>query len=536
MSVYVRPLSELLKATNSVEYNPARNAYEPEDDQLTGEEEAASSLQAEVIHYQAEPTAIEFHASPARVRGIMGPIGSGKSVACTAELLGQAISVYAFKGVRRSRYGVVRNTYPELKSTTIKTFMDWIPANCAKWNFGAPITCVLMIDNREKDGTIVQAEFVFLAMDKPKDVKKLKSIEFTGIWLNEASELPKAVLDMATGRIGRYPPKKQGGAHCRDFVVMDTNPPDDDHWWHNLAEEEKPEGYAFWQQPPAVLRLDNGEWIINPECENVGNQPKGARYWLDQIAGKTINWIQVFLQGKYGSVEDGKPVYPEWMPQVHLHDGPLPVNEGLPLILGWDFGRTPAVVICQLTIRGQFRVLDELVAVKMGIKQFANKVVKPYLNNNYNGLRTISYIDPAGANNQGEITDEITCLTELIDAGFVNTSPAPTNAFIPRRESVVDHMTTMIDGEPGFLVSSKCKYLRRGFNGRYKFRRMQVPGEELYSEAPIKNEVSHPHDALQYACLGSQGVDLVGESSTSIDRSAVSAAIASRGSRNWRTT
>lgn len=497
-------------------------------DQVTGEYvevDPGEETKAETINYQAEPTAIEFHASKARVRGILGPIGSGKSVACSAEIIGQSMQVYAFNGVRRSRYAIVRNTYPELKTTTIKTFQDWIPQGCAKWKMDAPITCTLSFE--QEDGNRVEAEFIFLALDRPKDVKKLKSLELTGVWLNEASELQKAVLDMATGRIGRYPPKNKGGSQCRDFVIMDTNPPDDDHWWHDLAEEEKPEGYQFWKQPAAVLQLANGDWVINPECENVIHQPKGANYWLDQIPGKTLNWIGVFLQGKYGSVEDGRPVYPEWMPQIHLHDGPLAVNEGLPLILGWDFGRTPAVVICQLTLRGQFRVLDELVAIKMGIDQFANKIVKPYLNNYYNGLRTISFVDPAGTTNQGEITDDITCLTTLLDAGF-NAQSAGTNAFLPRTQAVVEHLTTMIDGQPGFLLSSKCKYLRRGFNGRYKFRRMQVPGEELYSDSAIKNEVSHPHDALQYAALGCQHVDLMGEATTTIDRSSGS-------SRNWRT-
>jgi len=354
-------------------------------------------------------------------------------------------------------------------------------------------------------------------LDRPKDVKKLKSLELTGVWINEASEIPKAVLDMATGRIGRYPPKWQGGGAARDFVIMDTNPPDDDHWWHDLAEEEKPEGYEFFHQPPAVIENGNGEWCINPKCENVNNQPKGERYWLDQIPGKTRNWIGVFLQGKYGSVEDGKPVYPEWMPQLHLADAPLAVNESLPLLLGWDFGLTPAVVICQLTLRGQFRVLDELVSVRMGIKQFANHIVKPFINNKYNGMGIISFADPAGVD--GAQTDERTCFDELDAAGFPS-SPTITNSFIPRREAVAEHLTRLVDGQPGFLLSPTCRYLRRGFNGRYKFRRMQVPGEDLYSESAIKNEVSHPHDALQYVALGSKTMDLHQSQTTTVSRAA----------------
>ena len=38
------------------------------------------------IKYRAEKTALRFHRSEAFVRGLMGPIGSGKSVACTEEI------------------------------------------------------------------------------------------------------------------------------------------------------------------------------------------------------------------------------------------------------------------------------------------------------------------------------------------------------------------------------------------------------------------------------------------------------------------
>ena len=41
--------------------------------------------------YNAERTPALFHASDAFVRGLMGPVGSGKSVACCMEILSRAI-------------------------------------------------------------------------------------------------------------------------------------------------------------------------------------------------------------------------------------------------------------------------------------------------------------------------------------------------------------------------------------------------------------------------------------------------------------
>jgi hypothetical protein len=41
--------------------------------------------------------------------------------------------------------------------------------------------------------------------------------------------------------------------------------------------------------------------------------------------------------------------------------------------------------------------------------------------------------------------------------------------------------------------------LRKGFSGRYQYRRVKVSGAaERYHDEPDKNLYSHPHDALQY--------------------------------------
>ena len=60
-------------------------------------------------------------------------------------------------------------------------------------------------------------------------------------------------------------------------------------------------------------------------------------------------------------------------------------------------------------------------------------------------------------------------------------------------------MNTLRGGKPQLQLHSRCKMLRRGFQGRYQFRKLQVAGTaERYQETADKNEYSHPHDALQY--------------------------------------
>jgi hypothetical protein len=63
----------------------------------------------------------------------------------------------------------------------------------------------------------------------------------------------------------------------------------------------------------------------------------------------------------------------------------------------------------------------------------------------------------------------------------------------------------MTDGAPSVQLSPNCKTLRKGFNGAYKYRRLQIAGEERFTEKPDKNEFSHPHDALQYVALRLRG-------------------------------
>lgn len=438
--------------------------------------------------------ASRFHKSTAFVKGLMGPVGSGKSSTCVMEIVSQALKQKPFNGVRESRWAVIRNTYPELKSTTIKTWQNWVPEELCPIKWDAPITARFKVKD-VGDGTSLDLEVIFLALDKAQETGKLRSLELTGAWINECSEVPKEIFDMVTQRVGRFPPKTKGGPSY-PCILLDTNPPDDEHWYYKFAEEQTPEGWEFYRQAGGLYK-EGGEYKPHPDAENISNLTGGYEYYLRQLGGKTDDWVSVFLMGDYGTTADGKPVYPEYNDRVHTAETELKPILGLPIILGWDFGLTPAVAICQMTPRGQFIVLEELVAEDMGIRQFATDVVKPVLVNKYAKHKLESCGDPAGMNRAQ--TDERTCFQELLESG-IPTSPANTNDFIPRRESVAFFLNRMAAGEPGFLLDPRCKTLRKGFIGGYRYERLKVSGE-IYKERPVKDRFSHIHDALQYACL-----------------------------------
>ena len=448
------------------------------------------------IEYEAAPVISRFHASDAVVRGLMGPVGSGKSVACCLEIFYRAISQRANEhGVRKSRIAVVRNTFPELKTTTIKTWQDWFPESVCPISWGSPITGRLRIPL--PDGTKVDAEILFMPLDKPADVKKLLSLELTMGWINEAREIPKEIVDGMTMRIGRYPAKRDGGPTWVG-VFMDTNPPDDDHWWYNMCEVEQPKGWDFFRQPGALIK-EGEHWMPNPEAENAHHQPLGYQYWLNMVPGKSLDWINVYVLGNYGTIEDGKPIYPEWNDERHMAKEPLEPYKGIPLRLGFDFGLTPACAFFQVSPKGQIRVLDECVSADMGIRRFVKELVRPMLLNKYDGMPIISHGDPAGS--QRAQTAEDTCMQVLAEEG-IPTEGAYTQEYIARRESVAGFLTSIdIDGDPGFLMSPTCKVLRKGFNGAYKYERIQMAGEARFRDKPAKTMSSHIHEALQYGVM-----------------------------------
>jgi hypothetical protein len=471
--------------------------------------------------YIPEPTASAFHASDAFVRGIMGPFGSGKSVACIMEALSRAHEQIPNKmGVRRTRWAFVRNTYPELLSTTLNTWKDWVPEEICPIKRSPRLMATL--DQELGDGTRIWMEVIFLALDTEADVGKLKSLELTGVFLNEASEIPREVLEVATSRVARFPSKDDGGFNWTG-VIMDTNPPAIGHWWQELDETLKPDRYEFFRQPPALLLKQgtgcevDGEAIppvyvpntgqmqgIRP-AENIRNMTIGFDYYLNMAAGKTIDWVKVFIQGEYGMVTKGKPVYPEYNDSFHCAKKSIETVRGMPILISFDFGRTPAAVILQMSPTGQVRVLREYLAQGMGLQTFLPEVLRPALMRDFRGMDIIMTGDPSGS--YGNEANEMTCETILRDNGF-NYKPATTNKPTARIESVVKHLVTNVDGKPGFQIDPQCVKLREGFSSGYHYRKIKTASGIKFSDAPDKNDFSHIHDALQYGCLYLTGFQL----------------------------
>ena len=459
------------------------------------------------VTYVASKTGSRFHNSDKFVRMLFGPIGSGKSVACIMEMVRLSLAQKPHLGVRRTRWCVVRNTYRELLDTTMKSFFDWIPQSMGTYS---ALNTTFILKIRLEDRTTVEAEFLFRALDKPKDVKKLLSLELTGIFLNECREIPQQILDMGQGRVGRYPSKRNGGPSWWG-VIADTNPPDSDSWVYRLFEEDCPENHAIFHQPSG----------LDDDAENIGNLPPA--YYTNMMAGKTEEWINVYCKGQYGFVSDGKPVYPEYNDALH-YNSELVIPAGGSIYIGIDFGLTPAATFGYIKEDGTMALIDELVTFDMGAVNFG-RLLNEKISREYPGREFEIYGDPAG--DQRAQTDEITPFMILQNMG-VNAVPTYTNDPIIRREVVAEYLGRLnFVGTPAFVLGPKCKMLRKAFNGGYNYKRMQVTGEERYMDKPDKGKFSHISDACQYMMLGAVGGGAVvgGFNSDPIDYSEVNKGI-----------
>lgn len=412
---------------------------------------------------------------------MIGPVGSGKSTTCCWEVFRRAREQEPGPdGIRRTRWAIVRNTYRELEDTTMKTWWDWFPAELGTF-IRQTMTQVIRIDDMEM-------EILFRALDRPDDVKKLLSLELTGAWVNEAKEIPQSIFDMIQTRVGRYPGKNNGKKGPTWYgVIADTNPPDSDHWIYLMFEEEKPKGWALFHQPSGTSK----------DAENIENLPDD--YYERIQAGKHEDWIKVYVHGEYGFSLDGKPIFPEYKDATHALKEDAKVIAKT-LYIGIDFGRTPAAVMAQQNAFGQWIVIDELVTEGMGARLFG-ELLRKHLNHYYPGMDYEIWGDPAGEHMTE--ADEYTPYDMLRASGII-AFPAPSQDPIIRREAISSNLLRLaMNGKPGLVVSPKAKQCRKGLAGGYRYRRLNVSGQEFkYTDKPDKNKYSHVCEALEYLLVG----------------------------------
>lgn len=454
-----------------------------------------------------------FIADNSHVSIIQGPLGSGTSSGCCMRLYRHAIEMPKSMrtGFRESKWIIARNTFPDLKETTVPTWLHWFPEeDFGRFYWDRPYRHVM----RHGD---CRTEVIFLALDAEDDIRKLLSLEVTGFWFNELEYVDKQLFDEAESRTGRFPAYSDVGQHFWDGVIGDMNAPPEDHWvpamrgdvdlpdW--MTEEQKraylkPRNWSFFVQPPGMLEIKNADGQVigyeeNPKAENQKHLKPG--YYAEKIEGKPKAWIDRKILNKIGVIRAGKAVWPNFSREVHVAKERLRATAGVPLHIGIDWGRTPAAIFGQV-VNGRIRILHELLAEDMGAGQFAllvKKEIQNYFPDHWDDAKF--WADPAGADpgQDGEISPFDRFRAQKM---FVRKPPGGTSEET-RIEAVDDELRRMVDGYPAFLLSPNCVTLKTAMAGAYHYRKLKTNAER-YDDHPEKDKYSHPADALQYLMLG----------------------------------
>ena len=416
----------------------------------------------------------------------MGPVGSGKSVTCSFEIVRRAtMQEPNEQGIRKTRAAVVRETARQLQDTTIKTFLDWFPPGVCGTYMRTTKTYFFKVGD-------VECEVMFRALDDADDVANLNSLELTFTWFNECKDIHPNIVDAMSKRIGRFPSKKDGGPTWHG-MWGDTNPPTMDTWWFYQMEHLDPKD--------GVSENDNG-WDVfkqpsgrSTDAENIENLPEN--YYDTQ--GRSDEYIRTFIDGEYGLSLSGQPIYKYFRPDYHMaHEALRPIVNGIrPIVIGMDLGLTPAAVIGQQDPRGRVLILGEAVSFDMGIQRFTRTILKPLIIEKWSGAPVIVVTDPAGI--QRAQTDERSAV-DIIKAEGLKVFPAKTNNISARVSAVDDFLMRQVDGDSAFLVDPSCTNLKAAMMGGYRYH----PKNGTID----KNKHSHVAEALQYLMMH---INTVGE-------------------------
>jgi len=433
-----------------------------------------------------------FMQCDARHRDIMGPFRSGKSSGSVVEVVRRAMRQQRGPdGFRRSRWMVTRNTMPQLRDTTIKTWLSWFPNKSIGYYKETGKTYFIEIDD-------IRAEVMFRALDTPEDVGNLLSMEFTGAYLNEKREIAREVIEAIHARIGQYPALKDGGpSWYGDWG--DTNPPEEGSYLQAMYEGRDPDDqkkalpneWAVFKQPPAMFKQEDGSYKMNPAAENLENLIPG--YYSDLVKGKTDDYIRVNVLGQYGRSKGGRPVHPEFNREIHVAKGLLIPNRDLVLLIAADFGLTPAMALKQQDAFDRVLTLDDIACFDMGLERAIETKLLPLVKRKYQGFEIIVTGDPSGETRaQG---NEVSCVDIFREykRHLGKVKMASSNDPVARRGGT-DHFLAA-KSPVAYLVDSGCDASIAALSGGFMFKQHK---DGRHSEEVDKTDASHIGEANEY--------------------------------------
>jgi hypothetical protein len=438
---------------------------------------------------------------------IVGPVGSTKTTAGIMKIAFHAQRMApCTDGIRRSRAIWIRNTREQLRDTSIPDFLAWFPDGVAGVYSKTDYKFLLKFGD-------VEAEVMFRGLDDANDVRRLLSLQASFAIMDEFREIHKDIFEAVQGRLGRYPNGKmvphrpEWGVDEKGLpnrgCVTDTGKPNKHIW----GMSNPPDMETFWEtylsDPPSTAEVFFQPSGLSQEADWLKFLP--SQYYEDLMNGKSQDWVDVYINAKFGKSLSGHPVFRSFNTENHVAKT-TNIIPGPTVVVGVDAGLSPAAVIAQVDYTGRVIIHHAIIADGMGALRFIREKLKPLLVNKFAGHTICIVIDPAAF--QRAQTDERT-VADIFQAEGFALRPAATNAITARLAAVEKYLTRNIDGKYGLLISQEgAPALVSAMRGRYRYK-INTKGD-----ADDKPEKNHPHsdvaDALQYVCLHADGGTLFG--------------------------
>lgn len=414
--------------------------------------------------------------SDREVRGYMGGFGSGKTSTLAATCLMRSILCPGRKSF------VSRHDYNDLAKVTVadfETMLARLPSDVLLGrDKSPPMKWVLRPAFPGKESTIT-----FMGLKDP-----IVGHNAHDWYIDQAEEVEEKRAKEIIGRL-RAP-----GYNDR-MLMMNWNPTDKNHWLYagctgkNGKDEHVCEPWIkLYQSLPR---------------ENEKNLPQNFYDSLRQVYDEDM--LERYINGLWGSVFDGQPVYRQFKYNLHSTDVLEYVAEW-PLQRWWDFGyRRPACLWVQPTPAGGFHVLHEELGNSEDIKSFARRCLRVGNQRFYSHTQPIRDFD-VGEEVDYEITDygdpavrhkkdTGSTLASLLSCGIrirYKTGQKVRDGL----EAVRAQLRLLADdGEPAILIDRRnCPILINGFKGGYRLR---DDGEEPFKDGFYE----HIADAFRYGLV-----------------------------------
>lgn len=466
------------------------------------------------------PIADRFLQSRAFVQIAIGPVGSAKTMTALRKLrkIGmQQGGRVDRNGVlwRRSRVGVIRETYPNLEKNTLPSWFRIHAESDGKFTWKAPYThrLQLILATHPQTGKPIDVcdfEIEFRAIGDRSVEEACRGWEVNAVMIDEADLQPPELLAFLSGRVGRFS-ELDPSLVVDPTIVMALNAPYIDNWIYPLAYENE---FSEIFDPALVEALDGRPLVEvfiqpggrEPAAENLHNLPRGY-YTIQAALNKhRPDYVARMIDNKPVPMQHGQPVNPQF--DFARHVRPLEWDRRQMLVVGFDQGLFASAVACQRTVEGHLRTLREAVSFleagktlrKIGPTAFG-QMVRAMLNEHFFDIdpeRIRFPGDPAAWKAKDNEDDERDWIRSFEKALGHKVHKAKTNKAALRHEAVWQALTA----HDGYAVDPACRHLIRGHLGGYRYKDAEMSGGETRGHLEVADTIfTHVCDAEQYAAV-----------------------------------